>query len=361
MVTGDHLTTRYFDYFMTTFSTTPAAGADNLRIRHIRPLIAPAILAEDIPLSAKDQVFIAQQRTAIADIVNRRDPRLLVIVGPCSVHDPAAVLEYGQRLAELQTELSGNVFIVMRVYFEKPRTTVGWKGFINDPYLNETFRVNDGLRQARTLLAELTALELPCATEFLDTTFGQYFTDLISWGAIGARTVESQIHRQLASGLSMPVGIKNATNGNIEVAIDALEAAKGSHLFPSLTKEGAPALLETTGNNDCHLVLRGGEEPNFSASHVQHAAERLAARGIATGIVVDCSHGNSGKDPNQQPNVALDVLFQRNAGQTALTGIMIESHLVGGRQNKPETYGQSITDACLDWQTTRQLILQLDS
>ncbi len=335
------------------------SNIDNLRIRRGRPLIAPAILAEDIPLTAATEEFIGTQRNTIADIVNGRDPRLLVVVGPCSVHDPAAVLEYGQRLAELQQQVSQNLFIVMRVYFEKPRTTVGWKGFINDPYLDESFKVNDGLRQARALLADLTDLKLPCATEFLDTTFGQYFSDLISWGAIGARTVESQVHRQLASGLSMPVGIKNSTSGNVSVAVDALLAAKSSHLFPSLTKEGAPALLETTGNPDCHLILRGGAKPNFAAADVNLAAQELTERGIDTGIVVDCSHGNSGKDPTRQPFVAKEVTAQRRQGQNKLVGIMLESHLQGGRQDRPENYGQSITDACLGWADTAELLKAL--
>lgn len=337
------------------------SNIDNLRIRRVRPLIAPAILAEDIPLTSASERFIGSQRNTIADIVNGRDPRLLVIVGPCSVHDPAAVLEYGQRLAELKQRVNQNLFIVMRVYFEKPRTTVGWKGFINDPYLDESFRVNDGLRQARSLLAELTELQLACATEFLDTTFGQYFSDLISWGAIGARTVESQVHRQLASGLSMPVGIKNSTSGNVSVAVDALVAAKSSHLFPSLTKEGAPALLETTGNPDCHLILRGGSTPNFAAADVNQAAQELTKRGISTGIVVDCSHGNSNKDPGRQPFVAKEIIAQRNQGQKGLVGIMIESHLLGGRQDQPQNYGQSITDACLDWAETSALLMELNS
>ncbi|MCR9260718.1 MAG: 3-deoxy-7-phosphoheptulonate synthase [Pseudomonadaceae bacterium] len=337
------------------------SNIDNLRIRRGRPLIAPAILAEDIPLTAASEAFISTQRTTIADIVNGLDPRLLVVVGPCSVHDPVAVLEYGQRLTELREQVSENLFIVMRVYFEKPRTTVGWKGFINDPYLDESFKVNDGLRQARALLADLTELKLPCATEFLDTTFGQYFSDLISWGAIGARTVESQVHRQLASGLSMPVGIKNSTSGNVSVAVDALLAAKSSHLFPSLTKEGAPALLETTGNPDCHLILRGGVKPNFSAADVSQAADELSERGINTGIVVDCSHGNSSKDPNRQPFVAKEVVAQRQQGQNKLIGIMIESHLQSGRQNQAETYGQSITDACLGWADTAKLLTALNS
>jgi 3-deoxy-7-phosphoheptulonate synthase len=244
----------------------------------------------------------------------------------------------------------------MRVYFEKPRTTVGWKGFINDPRLDDSFEVNAGLRGARQLLAEITQRNLPAASEFLDTTFGQYYSDFISWGAIGARTVESQVHRQLASGLSMPVGIKNRTDGNVEVAIDAVVAARESHHFPSLTKEGAPTLFETTGNSDTHLVLRGGLQPNYDAASVASAADALAARGLDAGIVVDCSHANSGKNPARQAECVESVLAQRRSGQERLIGLMLESHLVAGRQDEAITFGQSITDACLGWGETVQLI-----
>ncbi len=328
----------------------------NLRIRRTRPLIAPAILEEDVPLTDAVAAMVAGWRHQVSAIVQRHDPRLLVIVGPCSVHDPAAVLDYAERLAPVAAALGDALRIVMRVYFEKPRTTVGWKGYINDPYLDETFQVNAGLRGARQLLAAISALGLPTATEFLDTTFGQYYTDFVCWGAIGARTVESQVHRQLASGLSMPVGIKNATSGNIEVAIDAIEAAARPHLFPSLTREGAPALLETTGNPDCHLVLRGGTVPNHDADSVAAAGAMLDARGIGTGIVIDCSHGNSGKDPQRQGTVLRSVLAQRAAGNRRLVGVMLESHLVAGRQDQPEVYGQSITDGCLGWDETRELL-----
>ena len=335
------------------------ANNDDLRIARTRPLIAPAVLEEEIPLTESAQALVAEARNTIVDILHGRDPRMLIIVGPCSVHDLAAVEEYAQRLAPLAASVAATSYVVMRVYFEKPRTTVVWKGFINDPHLDETFQVNHGLRRARQLLANLSDIGLPCGTEFLDTTFGQYFTDFISWGAIGARTVESQIHRQLASGLSMPVGIKNGTSGNIDVAIDALVAAKSPHLFPSLTKEGAPALLETTGNSDCHLVLRGGTKPNFDADTVAKATATLTQRGIDTGIVVDCSHGNSDKNPAMQRAVALSVKQQRRQNQANLAGIMIESHLVGGRQDSPVNYGQSITDACLGWSETEDLIQEL--
>ncbi len=332
---------------------------DDLRIRRTRPLIAPAILEEDIPLNDAGQALIREARSNISAILHGQDPRLLVIVGPCSIHDLDAAREYATRLAPVAQALHKQLCIVMRVYFEKPRTTVGWKGFINDPDIDDSYHVNKGLRGARQLLADVTATGLPAATEFLDTTFGQYLTDFISWGAIGARTVESQIHRQLASGLSMPVGIKNATSGNIDVALDAIVAAQRSHLFPSLTKEGAPALLETTGNHDSHLVLRGSAEPNFDPDSVSQAVAALATRGIDTGLVVDCSHGNSSKDHRRQPDVARAIIEQRRRGQTRLVGCMLESHLVEGRQTEPASYGQSITDACIGWEETHALLEEL--
>ena len=300
-----------------------------------------------------------QGRREIADIIHARDTRLLVILGPCSVHDPEAVREYAAHLKELSRRVVGDLLLVMRVYFEKPRTNIGWKGYINDPNLDESFRVNQGLRGARRLLSDLTEQGLPCASEFLDTTLGQYYADFVSWGAIGARTVESQVHRQLASGLSMPVGLKNRTDGDVKVAIDAIVAAKRPHLFPSLTKEGAPALLETRGNGDSHLVLRGGSQPNYHPESIAAAAEALANNDIETGLIVDCSHGNSGKKPSAQAKVAKDVTKQRLAGQRKIVGIMLESHLVEGRQDAPETYGQSITDACLGWEQTKSLVLEL--
>jgi 3-deoxy-7-phosphoheptulonate synthase len=334
---------------------------DDLRIARTRPLIAPAILAEEIPETAEAAQLVHQSRRAIADIVHQRDSRWLIIVGPCSIHDPAAALDYAERLCALAERVRERALLVMRVYFEKPRTTVGWKGYISDPFLDETFQVNQGLRRARTLLADITAMGLPTATEFLDTTLGQYYTDFICWGAIGARTVESQVHRQLASGLSMPVGIKNRTDGNVAVAVDAMEAAARPHLFPSLTKEGAPALLETTGNDDCHLVLRGGAQPNYDPGSVADALAELDRRGRGAGIVVDCSHGNSSKDPSRQVDVAQSVAAQRAAGSARLVGLMLESHLVGGRQNiaRSMTYGQSITDACLAFDATRALVESL--
>ena len=332
---------------------------DDLRIRRTRPLISPAILEEEIPIDAEAARTVSAARRAVADIVHGRDPRLLAIVGPCSVHDPQAVREYAGRLAPLAASVAERVVIVMRVYFEKPRTTVGWKGYINDPHIDGTFRVNAGLRGARALLADVVGMGLPAASEFLDTTFGQYYADFVSWGAIGARTVESQVHRQLASGLSMPVGIKNRTDGNVAVAVDALVAARRSHHFPSLTKEGAPALLETGGNEDCHLVLRGGDETNFDEASVRAAAAALRDRGLETGILVDCSHGNSRKDPARQAEGVEAVLAQRRSGESPLVGIMLESHLVAGRQDDPVTYGQSITDACVGWADTERLVGRL--
>ena len=332
---------------------------DDLRIRRTRPLIAPAVLEEEIPIHAAAVRTVSAARRAVADIVHGRDTRLLAIVGPCSVHDPDAVREYATRLAPLAASVAERVAIVMRVYFEKPRTTVGWKGYINDPHIDGTFHVNAGLRGARKLLADIVDMGLPAASEFLDTTFGQYYADFISWGAIGARTVESQIHRQLASGLSMPVGIKNRTDGDVGVAVDALVAARRPHLFPSLTKEGAPALLETSGNEDCHLVLRGGAEPNYDEASVAVASDALRRRGLDAGILVDCSHGNSRKDPARQEDGVDAVLAQRRDAESRLVGIMLESHLVAGRQNDPVTYGQSITDACLGWADTERLIRRL--
>jgi 3-deoxy-7-phosphoheptulonate synthase len=332
------------------------SDTSNLRIRRSRPLVAPCVLEEEIPVSAAAAAGVGEARRQIAEIVHGRDPRLLLIVGPCSIHDPDAANEYAERLLPVAKSVSNRALVVMRVYFEKPRTTVGWKGFINDPRLDDSFEVNAGLRGARQLLAEITQRSLPAASEFLDTTFGQYYSDFISWGAIGARTVESQVHRQLASGLSMPVGIKNRTDGNVEVAIDAVVAARESHHFPSLTKEGAPTLFETTGNSDTHLVLRGGLQPNYDAASVASAADALAARGLDAGIVVDCSHANSGKNPARQAECVESVLAQRRSGQERLIGLMLESHLVAGRQDEAITFGQSITDACLGWGETVQLI-----
>ncbi|MDQ2964015.1 MAG: 3-deoxy-7-phosphoheptulonate synthase [Pseudomonadota bacterium] len=334
---------------------------DDLRISRVRPLLAPAILAEEIPLTTRASDCVATARRTLEAILDGRDPRLFAVIGPCSIHDPTAAIEYASRLRKLADDVAERIFVVMRVYFEKPRTTMGWKGLINDPDLDGSYHINKGLRTARRLLADIAELGLPAGTEFLDTTFGQFYTDLVSWGAIGARTAESQVHRELASGLSMPVGIKNRTDGDVQVAVDAILTSRHRHLFPSLTKEGAPAILETTGNPYTHLVLRGGSQtgPNFGHDDVARARSQLRAAGLAEVIMIDCSHGNSDKHPEREVAVIEDVLAQRLAGETALQALMIESHLVGGRQSLGGdrlTYGQSITDACLGFDDTRRAI-----
>jgi 3-deoxy-7-phosphoheptulonate synthase len=334
---------------------------DDLRISRVRPLLAPAILSEEIPVTSRGSECITSARRTIEAILESRDPRLLAIVGPCSIHDTKAAIEYAVGLRELADKVRDRIVIIMRVYFEKPRTIVGWKGLINDPDLDGSYRINSGLRLARQLLADLADLGLPAGTEFLDTTFGQFFADLVSWGAIGARTVESQVHRELASGLSMPVGFKNRTDGNVQVAVEAILAARAKHLFPSLTKEGAPAIFETTGNPYGHLVLRGGSEtgPNFGSEAVTAALAKLRAVNLPAVLMIDCSHGNSEKRPERQLEVVENVLAQRLAGQIAVKALMIESHLVGGRQDLgagPLTYGQSITDACLAFEDTKRAI-----
>ncbi len=334
---------------------------DDLRIARVRPLLAPAILSEEIPVTPKGGECIVEARRTVDAILAGRDSRLLAIVGPCSIHDPKAALEYAHRLRELAEAVRERIFIVMRVYFEKPRTIVGWKGLINDPHLDGTYRINQGLRLARRLLADLAELGMPAGTEFLDTTFGQFYADLVSWGAIGARTVESQVHRELASGLSMPVGFKNRTDGNVQVAVEAIQAARERHLFPSLTKEGAPAIFETTGNASCHLILRGGtvSGPNHGSEAVREALAQLRAVGLPEVLMVDCSHANSRKDPQRQLVVLEDLVSQRLAGEEAIKAVMIESHLVGGRQDPGAgalAYGQSITDACLGFEDTRRAV-----
>jgi 3-deoxy-7-phosphoheptulonate synthase len=337
---------------------------DDLRISRVRPLLAPAILSEEFPLRDSAARFIDGSRRAIEAILNGSDARLMVVVGPCSIHDPEAALEYAQRLLQLSQRVSDRLLLVMRVYFEKPRTVVGWKGLINDPDIDGSYHINKGLRLARELLVKIAALGIPAGTEFLDTTFGQFYADLISWGAIGARTVESQVHRELASGLSVPVGFKNRTDGNLQVAVDAILAARARHLFPSLTKEGAPAILETTGNPFGHLVLRGGSDgPNYQAAHVADARALLVAAELPETLMIDCSHANSHKDPLRQADVVTDITTQIGAGETAIRALMLESHLIEGRQDPGTelTYGQSITDGCLGWERTETLIEQLAS
>lgn len=346
---------------MTPASTTPITS--DLRIRAVKPLLAPAILEEELPVTAAQSALVQDSRRSIEAVFDGRDDRLLVVVGPCSIHDPAAAVDYARRLAAIGDTFRKELVLVMRVYFEKPRTVIGWKGLINDPELDESYQINRGLRKARQVLLDITAQGVPTATEFLDTTLGQYYADLVSWGAIGARTVESQVHRELASGLSMTVGFKNRTDGNLQVAIDAIQSASHPHWFPSLTREGAPAIMGTTGNRSTHLVLRGGTSgPNYSAKHIHQAADLLQAKGLPSRIMVDCSHANSGKDPSRQPAVAEDLAQQIETGESAIAALMIESHLVAGSQNytqRPLTYGQSITDGCLGWNETEPVLHRL--
>ena len=330
----------------------------DLRIRTARPLLSPAILEEDLPLAESGAALVQSARRAVSEVIAGRDDRLLAIVGPCSIHDPAAALAYAQKLKPVADRLARDLLVVMRVYFEKPRTTVGWKGLINDPHLDGSFQVNSGLRLARRLMLDINAAGLPIGTEFLDTTLGQYYADLVSWAAIGARTTESQIHRELASGLSMAVGFKNRTDGDLQVAVDAIVSARHPHCFPSLTREGAPAVLATTGNPEGHLVLRGGSRtgPNYDRVAIKQAAEMLQKSGCLPVVLVDCSHGNSGKQHDQQILVAADLATQVAGGERAIIGFMLESNLVGGAQKhapgRPLTPGQSITDACLSFDET---------
>ena len=332
---------------------------DDTKIREIKELLPPIAHLYELPISDEVAELVFDTRQEIADLVHGRDERLLVIIGPCSIHDPQAAIEYARNLLPLRQKYAKELLIVMRVYFEKPRTTVGWKGLINDPHLDGTFDINYGLRQARRLLLELNSLGMPASTEFLDMITPQYFADLISWGAIGARTTESQGHRELASGLSGPVGFKNGTDGNLKIAIDAIGAASHPHHFLSVTKAGHSAIVHTAGNPDCHVILRGGKEPNYSSEHVKAAAEQLAGAKVTPRLMVDFSHANSRKDYRRQMEVAADVAAQLQNGEGNIMGVMVESHLVEGRQDKPETYGQSITDACIGWGDTEALLAQL--
>ncbi|MCG7506475.1 3-deoxy-7-phosphoheptulonate synthase [Mesorhizobium sp. IRAMC:0171] len=315
---------------------------------------------QEIPRTLTATRTVAASRNAIHAMLTGIDDRLLVVVGPCSIHDPAAAIDYANRLAALRDSLSDRLEIVMRVYFEKPRTTVGWKGLINDPDLDGSFNIDKGLRLARNVLAAVNNLGLPAATEFLDMTTPQYIADLVAWGAIGARTTESQIHRELASGLSCPVGFKNGTDGNVRIAADAVKSAAHPHHFMAVTKGGRSAIAATTGNEDCHVILRGGLAPNYDAASVEAASAELARVGIAPRLMIDVSHANSNKKPENQPMVAADVATQVAAGDDRIIGLMIESNLVAGRQDvipgKPLVYGQSITDGCIDWATTETVL-----
>jgi 3-deoxy-7-phosphoheptulonate synthase len=332
----------------------------DLRIREQKPLIAPAVLEDELPLSDAGAALVTRTRREVANIVTGADDRLLVVVGPCSIHDPAAAHEYAARLGEAAALHTGDLLLVMRVYFEKPRTVVGWKGLINDPDLDGSYHINKGLRLARRLMLDVVHRGMAVGTEFLDTTLGQYYADLVSWGAIGARTVESQVHRELASGLSMPVGFKNRTDGNVQVAIDAIRSARHRHWFPSLTREGAPAVMGTAGNEHGHLVLRGGSNgPNYSSQQVRALAGLLRQNELPPHLMVDCSHANSAKDPEREPAVAADVAAQVAAGERAIAAVMLESNLVGGAQDyraRPLVFGRSITDGCLAWEQTLPLL-----
>jgi 3-deoxy-7-phosphoheptulonate synthase len=336
----------------------------NLRIESVRPLLSPAILLEEVPITDAAAHSVLEGRRTVSKIIHGEDDRLLVIVGPCSIHDPKAGLEYAERLKRAAAELEDDLYVVMRVYFEKPRTTLGWKGLINDPYLDETFQINEGLRRARRFLRDIGDLGLAAATEFLDPIMPQFTADLVAWGAIGARTTESQVHRQLASGLSMPIGFKNGTYGTVQSAVDGVVSAAHAHRFLGVTEQGLAAIVQTTGNPDCHIILRGGTSgPNYDAASVAKAGELLQKAGLRASVMVDASHGNTSKDYRRQPAVARDVAAQLEAGSTGVFGVMLESFLVEGRQDltAPEAlvYGQSITDACIGWDTTTEVLREL--
>ncbi|MBS5772701.1 MAG: 3-deoxy-7-phosphoheptulonate synthase AroG [Enterobacter cloacae] len=336
---------------------------DDLRIKEINELLPPVALLEKFPATETAARTVSQARRAIHQILRGNDDRLLVVIGPCSIHDPVAAKEYASRLLALRDELKGELEIVMRVYFEKPRTTVGWKGLINDPHMDNSFRINDGLRIARKLLLEINDSGLPAAGEFLDMITPQYMADLMSWGAIGARTTESQVHRELASGLSCPVGFKNGTDGTIKVAIDAINAAGAPHCFLSVTKWGHSAIVNTAGNGDCHIILRGGKEPNYSAKHVADVKAGLEKAGLPAQVMIDFSHANSSKQFKKQMEVSADVCQQIAGGDQAIMGVMIESHLVEGNQSLESgdalVYGKSVTDACIGWEDTDAVLRQL--
>ena len=338
---------------------------DDVRVREVRELTSPDELVHAFPASESVSELVAATRARLHDILHGADHRLIVVVGPCSIHDVPAAREYAALLAQARSEFASDLEIVMRVYFEKPRTTVGWKGLINDPYLDESYAINDGLRMAREFLLAANELGVPAGCEYLDTITPQYLADLVSWGAIGARTTESQIHRELASGLSCPIGFKNGTDGNIRIAIDAIHAASRPHHFPGVTKSGRSAIVSTTGNDDCHLILRGGSAPNYDATSVAHVCTELESAGLPRRVMIDASHGNSQKQFERQLDVGANVAAQIADGDGRICGMMLESFLVAGRQNlvagQPLVYGQSITDACLDWIRTHELLAELAS
>ncbi|WDE03132.1 3-deoxy-7-phosphoheptulonate synthase AroG [Thalassomonas viridans] len=336
---------------------------DDIRINKIKELLPPVALLERFPATERASESVYAGREAIHKIFQNQDDRLLVVIGPCSIHDPKAALEYGQRLVKLREKYQDTLEVVMRVYFEKPRTTVGWKGLINDPYMDNSFKLNDGLRLGRKLLVDLNNIGLPTAGEFLDMITPQYMGDLMCWGAIGARTTESQVHRELASGLSCPVGFKNGTDGTIKIAIDAIGAARAPHHFLSVTKYGHSAIVETTGNPDCHIILRGGKQPNYDKESVKSVTDQLSAAGLVNNIMIDFSHANSLKKFENQMLVCQDVCSQIAEGNQSIFGVMVESNLVEGRQDLVEgqelTYGQSVTDACIGWDDSEKLLSQL--
>ncbi|MBL8311382.1 MAG: 3-deoxy-7-phosphoheptulonate synthase [Burkholderiales bacterium] len=349
--------------FDTRFGTRDTTRIDDTRIGAVRPLITPALLFESLPVPAATLGLVEASRAAISSVLGGMNDRLIVVVGPCSIHDHDQAIEYAQRLAEVAVETADALIVVMRTYFEKPRTTVGWKGYINDPHLDGSFAMNEGLTMARRLLLDITALGLPVGTEFLDLLSPQFISDLVSWGAIGARTTESQTHRQLASGLSCPVGFKNGTDGGIKVAVDAIVSARAAHAFMGMTKMGQAAIFETRGNADCHVILRGGREPNYSATHVDAACAELRKSGLPPQVMIDLSHANSAKQHENQIRIGEEIAARIAQGEHRVTGVMIESHLEPGRQDLvpgvPLRHGVSITDACLGWQQTEPLLTKL--
>ncbi|KMT63843.1 3-deoxy-7-phosphoheptulonate synthase [Catenovulum maritimum] len=337
---------------------------NNVHVNDEKVIITPEKLKQDLPVSANALNYIATARQTLSDIIHKKDKRFMVISGPCSIHDVEAALDYARRLKKLQLELSDSIYIVMRVYFEKPRTTVGWKGLINDPNIDGTFSIEEGLYKARKLLLELAEMEIPMATEALDPISPQYLAELFSWSAIGARTTESQTHREMASGLSMPVGFKNGTDGSLDTAINALKAAAEGHSFMGINQEGQVAVISTSGNPDGHVILRGGKAPNYDSDSIKLCEEKLLKAGLNDALVVDCSHGNSSKDYKRQPVVTKDIIEQIQNGNKSIIGIMLESHINAGNQSSDKCvadmeYGVSITDACIDWETTESLLREM--
>jgi 3-deoxy-7-phosphoheptulonate synthase len=363
-VLNDRKEIPFFPRLLRLIARPMSIRTDDLRIASMHQLIAPVILMDQLPITDQAAEVVADARAQADAILKGRDNRLLAVVGPCSIHDTEAAIDYGLRLKELAAEVQDDVFLIMRVYFEKPRTTVGWKGLINDPDLNNSYNINRGLHVARKLLLDLAARGIPAGNEFLDTITPQYYADLVAWGAIGARTTESQVHRELASGLSMPVGFKNGTSGNIQIALDAIQAARQPHHFLSVTKSGDTAIVETKGNESCHVILRGGSSgTNYDAESVRETKKKLVAAGLDPFLMIDCSHANSAKDYRRQPAVAAEIAAQIATGETAIAAVMIESHLKEGAQKMDDPsaleYGQSVTDACVGWETTVEMVKDL--